>query len=581
MKLVPLDIPPGIVKVESEDAAKGRFVDCNRIRFVKGRAETWLGWDRLFEEPMRGKARGATAWANSFGNINAAFGTNLKLYAVLSNDTLADITPIRSTTTLGTDPFETTEDSTEVIVTHTAHGCDDGAFVTFSGAQEVGGITISGEYQIRRIDTDTYAITHSVPATSSATGGGSSVQAEYQINPGPESAVVGTGWGAGVWGAGTWGTEREGGVPLEFRFWSLNPYGHELLANPSLGSLYLWEEATDPRAEKVLNAPNNVRAMFVTAERFIFLLGTSTPMTVQWPDQDDPTDYIPSEGNTANIRTLQNGSKLMNGVALTDGVALVWSDTALYLFQYTGNELVYDSRLAGTGCGLIGPMAFCEQSGIAYWMSPHGLHMYAGGVQIIPNSEDLRAWVHREMDPDQVSKTWCMYDQKNHQVRWFWCSRGSTEPDKYIDVSLHDYSWTHGELDRTTGTVFRPSEGSSLLVDHDGYIYNHDVGETANGEHLGAYLRYGLFSLSEGELNVDIMGIIPNFQRRSGAVEFDIYTRERPDSTENVDEQTVTIEEGEVIGECRVSGRHFGMTVRGLFRLGVVRLELQAAGARR
>lgn len=583
MRPLPLDIPPGIVKVQSENAAGGRFVDCDKIRFVDGKAEKWLGWNKLIDEAIRGKARGCVSWSNSFGNRNAAFGTNLKLYALLGNDTIEDITPIRATATLGENPFETTEGSTEVIVSHTAHGVDEDAFVTFSGATEVGGITLEGEYQLNRIDTDSYVINHSVPATSSATGGGDSVQAEYQINPGPDSTVGGTGWGAGRWGEGTWGTEREGSISIEFRYWSLQAYGHELLANPSRDSLFLWEQATDERAELVTNAPSSVRAMFVTSERFIFLLGTLTPMTVQWPDQDDPTDYVPSSSNTANIRRLQDGSKLMNGVTLTDGVSLIWSDTATYLFQYTGGDLIYDSRLAGEACGLISPQGFAKSSGVAYWMSPQGFHMYAGGVQIIPNSEHVRAWMIADMDPNQVAKTWAMYDQKNHQVRWGYCSKGADEPDRYVDVSLHDFSWTVGTLDRTTGTVFRPSDGSSLMVDHDGYIHSHDEGHDADGEAMNAWIKYSLFALSEGDQLVDIMELIPDFERQTGPVDFEIYTRDRPKSRENFDEQTITIEEDDILGELRISGRHFGMIVRsnvrgGDFRQGIHRLGIGGAG---
>lgn len=586
MQPLPLDIPPGILKVDSPNAAKGRFIGSDKIRFVRGKAQKWGGWQRLFDEPLLGKARGSSAWSNRFQNPNAAFGTNLKLYALLSNDTLVDITPIRAIETLGSDPFETTESSTVVKVTHLNHGADDGAFVSFSGAVEVGGITIDGEYQLTKIDNDTYTITHSVPATSNATGGGNAVEAAYQLNPGPESTVLGTGWGAGKWGEGTWGTEREGGIEIEFRYWSLQPYGNELLANPSRDSLYLWEEATDPRAERVVNAPASARAMFVTGERYIFMLGTISPMTVQWPDQDDPTDWVPSASNTANIRTLHNGSMLINGVALVDGVSLVWSDTATYVFQYTGGDLVFDSRLAGTNCGLIGPQAFTEAAGVAFWMSAQGFHMYAGGVQTIPNSEDIRDWVLRDMEPTQIRKTWCIYDQRHHQVRWGYCSRGRTEPNKYVDVSLHDFNWTVGTLDRTTGVIFRRSDGAILMVDHDSRIHEHDVGHDADGQPMEAYLEYGLFTLMDGEENVDIKTIIPDFERQIGPVEFEIYTKDRPNTPTIQDKAIVTIEEGEGIGECRVSGRHFGLTVRskvlgGDFRLGITRLEIGAAGKRR
>lgn len=586
MPLLPLDIPPGIVKVDSPAAAKGRYTDSNKVRFIRGRPEKWRGWEKAIADPMLGKARGAVSWTSRFGNTNAAFGTNRRLYALTGDDTLDNITPIRLSTTLGSDPFETEEGSTTVTVSHTAHGADDGAFVTYDGATAVGGITPDGEYEITVVDNDHYTIEHSVAATSDDTGGGAAVTADYELNPGPEDTVAGLGWGAGKWGVGTWGTERDGGIDIEFRYWSLQEYGNELLASPSLGSLYLWEQQTDARAELVTNAPASARAMFVTGERFPFMLGTTSPMTVQWPDQDDITDWTPSSANTANIRTLQAGSKLMNGVALVDGVSLVWSDIGVYVFQYTGSDLVYDSRLAGTSCGLIGQHAFTKASGVAFWMSPQGFHMYTGGVQMIPNSEDVRAWVFRDMDPSQVTKTWCLYDQRNHQVRWGYCSRGKREPDKYVDVSLHDFSWTVGTLDRTTGTLYRPSDGSSLMVDHESYIYEHDIGRDADGEVLKARIRFGLYVLARGEQTVDVFGLMPDCERQVGNLSYEVYTKDWPNSEDVLDEQTVVLGPNDPEADLRVAGRFFGMEVisnvlGGDFRLGIPHLDVQSAGQRR
>ena len=587
MTLLPLDIPPGIVKVDSPNAAKGRYTDSDKIRFIRGRPEKWRGWVKIVADQMLGKARGAVSWTNRFGNTNAAFGTNRRLYAFIGGDTLENITPMRATgVSLGADPFEVEEDSTIVRVTHVEHGADAGAFVTFSGAVSVGGITVNGEYEIIEvIDANTYTIEHSTPANANATGGGNSVRADYELNPGQPDTVSGHGWGAGPWGEGTWGTERDTGIDIYFRYWSLQEYGNELMASPSGGSLYLWEQQTDDRAEHVTNAPASARAMFVTGERFVFMLGTTSPMTVQWPDQDDPTDWTPTAANTANVRTLQVGSRLMNGVALVDGVSLVWTDIGVYVFQYTGTDLVYDSRLAGTSCGLIGQHAFTKASGVAFWMSPQGFHMYVGGVQVIPNAEDVRAWVFRDIDPEQVLKTWCIYDQRNHQVRWHYCSRGATEPNRYVDVSLHDFSWTIGTLDRITGTLYRPSTGSSLLVSHDGYIYEHDIGTDADGQPLRATLTFGLYALTRGERNVDIMGLIPDCERQSGYLKYTIFTKDWPNSPGILDVQSVTLAPGDPEANLRVCGRFFSMEIEsnqigGDFRLGIPHLEVAPAGMR-
>lgn len=588
---LPLEIPPGFVKTNSPNAAKGRFIDGDKVRFEKGVPEKWAGWTQFIPDQLVGIARGATSWSNKYGNTNAAIGTHIKLYAITGDDTLTDITPIRASGTINSNPFAMTNGSTTVTVTDTTHGADVGDYVTFSGATAAGGITISGEYAIASIiDNNSYTIVHSAAATSTTTGGGASVTAAYQINIGTAGGVFGLGWGAGPWGEGTWGTPRADGIAYEARIWSLVEYGNDLMASPSGGTLYLWEEATDARAEVVTGAPDYIRSMFVTGERFVMALGSgadgTTPMTVRWPDQDDITDWTPSPSNTANIRTLQSGSKLVAGLALADGINLIWSDTSVYLFQYTGSDEVYNTRLAATNCGLIAPHAVTKVNGVAYWMSYQRFYMYGSGVQTITNAEDVQDWVFRRMNQSQIAKVWCEYDPKQHQVRWFYCSGTNTEPDSYVDVDLHDFSWTTGTIERTAGTTYRTSDATSLWVSSDGTIYLHGVGLDADGDVLESYVTFGLYALTRGEANVDVFGVIPDCERQTGNLTYEIYTKERPNSAANFDTQTVTMAPTDEIGDARVSGRHFGMTVRsnvlgGDYRLGIVNLETNEAGRRR
>lgn len=587
MQPLPLNIPPGFVKVDSPNAAMGRFVDGDKVRFYKGKAEKWLGWEKFIDDQLNGIARNAQSWTNQYGNINVAIGTNTKLYVITGGDSLSDITPIRATGTLGSNPFETTDGETEVTVTSTAHAAIIGDTVEFSGASAVGGITIDGAYVVTSVPSaNTYTIEHTSAATSSATGGGASVTYTYRINVGNVGTIAGLGWGAGSWGEGTWSTARTDGLTIELRIWSLSEYGNELLASPSNGGIYLWEEATDTEAEIVTNAPTSVRSMFVTGERFIIALGTSTPMTMAWPDRDDITDWTPSAANTSNVRTLQKGSKLVAGTSLVDATNLVWSDRALYVMQYTGSDFIYDTRLAGTDCGLIGPLAYTTAAGRAMWMSGRDFYMYAGGVSKIPNAEDVSDFVFDNMDPEQTEKVWCLYDPYSNQIRWHYCSIGSEEPDSYVDVDLDNYWWTTGTLDRTCGCVFRPTDASTLLIGSDSYVYEHNTGRNADGAAMEAYITYGEYALTQGSQNVDVMGVIPDLQRQTGNLTVEIFTKERPNSASILDTQTVTISAGEVIEDVRVEGRHFSMKITsnvigGDFRLGVFALELGASGERR
>jgi hypothetical protein len=583
---IPLDIPPGVVKVDSDNATKGRYIDMDKVRFVRGRPQKWGGWDKLITTAMEGKARGAIAWANSTGDQNASFGTHLRLYVVTGGDALTNITPIRDSGTLGADPFTTTNTSTTVSVADTSHGLTQGDYVTFSGATAVGGITIDGEYNVVDVtDGDNYTIIHTSAATSGATGGGASVTYSYEINIGTESAVLGVGWGAGAWGDSTWGTPRASGLAIDLRYWFLGIAVNNLLALPSGGTLYDWTEGTDTEAQAVANAPAAARAMFVTSERFVFLLGTDTPMKVAWPDRDDITDWTPSSTNTSNVRTLQYGSKLIAGTSLTDTINLVWSDRGLYLFQFTGSNIVYDDRLVGQNCGLIAPGAFTSAKGVAFWMSGHDFHQYSGSVGAIPNSEDIQDFVFDNLNTSHTTKVWCEYNVKENEVIWGYPTT-STEPDRYVAVSLDDFSWSVGTLDRTTATLYRPTDSSILMADTDGFIYSHELGNDAESAALEAYIQYGLYALQDGKTNTDLMGFVPDLQRQTGDLSIELATKDRPNSPSNKDTQTVTVSVGDEIEDLRLEGRYFTFTIRsdtvgGDFRMGIPLLHVVPSGERR
>ena len=97
------------------------------------------------------------------------------------------------------DPFTTTSGSSIVFVSDANHGAISGDTVNFSGASAVGGLTLSGNYIINYVNTNTYSVDAGSNATSSATGGGT-VIAKYELNVGTTIYADTTGWGSGYWG---------------------------------------------------------------------------------------------------------------------------------------------------------------------------------------------------------------------------------------------------------------------------------------------------------------------------------------------------------------------------------------------
>jgi len=78
-----------------------------------------------------------------------------------------------SSGTMSSNPFTTTEDSSSVSVSHSAHALSVDDHVVFVNADDVGGLEMDGIWLVESItDPNTYVIRHRTAATSSETAGG-------------------------------------------------------------------------------------------------------------------------------------------------------------------------------------------------------------------------------------------------------------------------------------------------------------------------------------------------------------------------------------------------------------------------
>jgi hypothetical protein len=198
MPLQKLQFTPGVQHDGSRYSSSGSWSDADKVRFRAGAPEKIGGWQPSVLQQFQGTCRQLFAFSDLAGSYYLGIGTHLKYY-IERGGAMYDITPIRATI-VKSNPFTTTNASTNVLVTIPSHGATIGDFVTFSGAGAVGGLTLNGEYQITDVLTSaTFNITSASAATSSATGG-NTVTAVFQINTGTNSTLYGNGWGAGTWG---------------------------------------------------------------------------------------------------------------------------------------------------------------------------------------------------------------------------------------------------------------------------------------------------------------------------------------------------------------------------------------------
>ena len=105
--------------------------------------------------------------------------------------------------------------------------------------QGITAAVLNQNFQVTVLTANTYTITTPVAATAyDVGGGGTSVNATYEIPVGNATPTPLTGWGAGAWGSGAWGigTSSTQGA----RLWYQSNFGEDLIYGYRGGELYYW-----------------------------------------------------------------------------------------------------------------------------------------------------------------------------------------------------------------------------------------------------------------------------------------------------------------------------------------------------
>lgn len=525
----------GVNRENTRYTSENGWYECDKVRFRQGTPEKIGGWVRFTTEAFLGVCRALFSWVTLADRKLLAIGTNLKYYIGFTNS-IYDITPLRDSVTL-TDPFTTTNTSPIVLVTDAGHGCVTGDFVTFSGATTVGGLDLNNEYQVTVLTVNTYNITASTPASSTATGGGATVLAEYQINVGLAVQQPFYGWGAGSWGAGTW--SFGGGATQEIRTWSQFNYGEDLIFAPRLGALYIWYGAgalTGFSSRGILissimgasDVPVVQNYITVSAtSRFVFAFGCNDyggtdldPLLIRWSDQEDYLNWTPAPTNQAGSLRLSNGSGIITILQVRQEI-LVWTDTALFSLQYVGAPIIWGSTLLADNISCISPNAVAYANGVAFWMGTDKFYRYDGKTDTLPC--DLRQYVFSDINLTQPYQICAGTNEGFNEVWWFYPSKDSVDNDRYVVYNYLENIWYYGTIKRTAwldsglySTPIAAASENNVIVYHETGVDN-EAGE--NPEPIEAYISSAEFDIDDGDHFGFVYRILPDVTFRNSTTE--------------------------------------------------------------
>jgi len=228
---------------------------------------------------------------------------------------------LAATSTLGTNPFSTTSGSGTVIVSQAAHGIPTGNYVDFSGATAFDGITagiLNSTYQVTSLTASTYSITlpSSFVATSTTTGGGSSVIAEKQSGT--------RGWGTAY--------NNATGINSQLRLWTNDNFGQDLVLAPRGGPIYYWQDSGGVTTRAVaLSSLANTTASTITS--LSFASGSSTAIASA-PAGIYPYSYITGTGIATGTQV--SSSYVIGSTSVPLTIPSTAASSGNYTISYAG-----------------------------------------------------------------------------------------------------------------------------------------------------------------------------------------------------------------------------------------------------
>ena len=538
---------PGVNKDISDYSAEGGWYNTNKVRFVQGFPKKIGGFAKYTVSAFIGICRSLYNYTPSGVSNFMAIGTSKKVY-LDTGGTITDITGVRLTSGAGDATFAATNTSASITVTENSHGANAGDYVTFSGAASLGGnitaAVINKEYVIDSVtDGNIYKFTATATANSSDSGnGGGSTVAQYQMPVGLDLSTQGLGWGTDGWNELGWGVASAiaDGVYLPLRLVHFTKYFDDLVYNARYtvdgddsGQIYYWANNSALNTRAVLlstlgsasDVPTKVTQVLISQDNTsgtLLALGcvpyggsAQDPLAVRWSDATVIQNWTPSDLTTAGSLNVQNGSAIMTGVP-TSNETLIFTESSVNSLKFIGGFEVFRLDEISNYVSLISPNAAINVDSVVYWMGTNKFYMYNGRVQTLPCTLDDH--VFKNFNGAQTDQFFAGLNAEFHEIWWFYCSgdadgSASETIDRYVVYNYLDNIWFHGEcddnFDRTAWSDSTTREYPQAASD-DGFIYNHEFGNDADGSALSASITSASVSLDEGDRFTLVRKIIPD-----------------------------------------------------------------------
>ena len=512
--------------------------------------------------------------------------------------------------------FDTTSASPVVTVNHVDHGSVTGSRVIFSNITFGAGPTydslialLTGEFVITVLTVDEYTVTLSSNSGFDLTDAGE-CDADYLLNKGSTTQLLGTGWGADSWGAGGWGEAADEDIVLEeaLRIWQQDNFGEDLILLPQNGQLYYWDKTNGldsrafPFASRTSDAPTQSRNVLVSdRDRHVLVFGTTPlgsteldPLLIRFSSQENPFDWTPTATNTAGDLRVGSGSEIVAAVETTREIIVI-TDTSVHSLQFIGPPFTFGiTQLAGNSTIRNSNAAIANNDSV-FWMGIDRFYVYDGRVQTIPCT--VRDYVFNDFDENNSEKVVAGVNSEFGEVIWFYpsLSGGTGENDRYVIFNYEEKVWYYGNLARSAWLdrgIYEYPFGATAENDlvSASTLYSQEFGVNADNLPLEAFIDSSPIDIGDGEKFLLISRFIPDIdfsKSTTGATKEAVYTlkgQQYPGTGFTINDE-FTVSDSTEQKDSRLRARSFGLKVETTgsgvsWRLGSNRVDVKPDGRR-
>lgn len=395
-----------------------------------------------------------------------------------------------------------------------------------AAAGSVGGLSqnIVNAVEAGKVYRITFTITQSAGTLKFQINAGSPMPALIDVN-----GSAGTGASTPITRSGTYSrTFRMPASPVDMVFYKDADF---------VGSIDNVSLKLEAKAYRIDEAPRNIGFMFVDPNRFVVTMATQqadgvyNPLLVRWSGQENNRIWVPDTDNLAGELALSQGGQALSGLAARQQ-NLLWTESALYAMVFTGStNSVFAFKPIGSGSGIIGRNAAVEHNGIAFWLSPAGFYIFQGAV---PQKIDdtLGQDVLRNLAPLQHEKIYAGVNPAFPEVYFIYPDmRDGMECSRIVRYNYIEQHWSVDRFDRSC-MVSQGVFPNLIMFGNSGLIFEHEVGQTANGNAIVGFIETSYFDVEDGQNLMNIMRIVPDFLNQAGPVSFTIYGRPFPNGPE-------------------------------------------------